>query len=123
MFRKFVFPFLLLGFLSLTACTEKNLNEPFLGYWLQETDKQPISLHIKEDGPDVVVRAGQLSFGIYETYNWPGEVKQENLLNMGNGRLQLRYEDGKLVDVDNKQSIFRQIDEAQYKSEVEQKRK
>jgi len=121
--KRLFFPFLLLGFISLSACTEKNLAEPFLGYWLQDTDKRPISLHIKEDGPDVVVRAGQLSLGTYETYNWPGEVKQENLLNMGNGRLQLRYEDGRLVNVDDDKYTFRQIDEAQYKSEIEHKRK
>jgi|SRR5699024_6738756 len=101
----------------LIGCSE-NHNEPFIGYWLQDTDKRPVSLHIKEDGSDVIVDIGQLTFGKYEILNEPGHAKQEHLLTVGEGKKQLRYENNALVDLDDDSVRFSRIDETRYREVI-----
>lgn len=104
------------GFL-ISGCSESHAT-PFLGYWLQDAERRPVSLHIKEDGQDVMVRIGQLSFGKYQFDNALGQVKQEGLLNIGNQK-QLRYVDGNLIDVDDESAVFKRINEQEYKAAIE----
>ena len=102
------------GVLSLAGCSD-NHAEPFIGYWLQDSQQRPVSLHIKEDGTDVIVTIGQLVFGRYETEHEPGHASQEHLLTISDGTKQLRYENDMLVDVEDGEVRFNRITEQQYK--------
>ncbi|CAM5208692.1 hypothetical protein OURE66S_02637 [Oligella ureolytica] len=108
------------GVLAVAGCSD-NHTEPFVGYWLQDSPQRPVSLHIKEDGADVIVTIGQLVFGRYETEHESGHVRQEHLLTIADGTKQLRYENDVLVDVEDSDVRFNRVTEQQYKAAADLK--
>ena len=111
MIKKLLFSMVMLTSLILAGCGDKV--EPFLGYWHQETENRPVTLHIKPDGAGVVVRINQLVFGTYEQFNELGRVSDQDVLSIED-RIQLRLENGQLVDVDKPTTRFNRITESQY---------
>lgn len=111
MIKKLFLSLAMLASLVLAGCSDKN--EPFIGYWHQDTDTRPITLHIKPDGDNVMVRINQLIFGNYVKHNELGRVADKDVLSIAD-RIQVRLEDGQLIDVDNSSTRFKQITEAQY---------
>lgn len=113
--RRIFFTALLSSAFFVSGCSESE-SKPFVGYWLQQTEDRPVSLHIKESGNDVQVKIGQLVFGRYETVNEQGVIKK-GTLNIGNEKI-LKLDQNSLVDIDDPNVIFRPVSESAYLKEI-----
>ena len=106
------------GFILLTGCQE-NSNAPFVGYWLEQKDELPATLHVTEDGPNLVVRARQISIisGTYRQHNFPAKARENGVMTISD-KWQLTYDKSKkiLTDSDNRYKSFKKISEGEYKN-------
>lgn len=104
--------------LTLIAGCQDNLNVPFVGYWLEQTDDRPATLHITEDGPDLVVRIRQVSIlsGNYRRDNFPAKARQDNVMTIAD-KWQFIYDKQSkmLKDSDNHYKPFKKISDDEYK--------
>jgi len=85
------------------------------GYWLQQTAKRPMSLHIQETDNDYVVKVGRLNFGDYDITTQPAKLSDTGVLTIGQ-RKQLRLDPATdiLSDVDHATIRFARITKEQY---------
>lgn len=109
---------LALGAASLTLLTGcDNKQEKLVGYWLQETDNRPISMHIKPDGKDFLVNINQLNFGRFSRDIEKGIYKGDGILTIGEKK-QIKYQEDSdsISDVDDKSIYFKRVTEEKYKA-------
>ena len=85
------------------------------GYWLQQTAKRPMSLHIQETDNDYVAKVGRLNFGDYDITAQPAKLSKTGVLTIGQ-RKQLRLDPATdiLSDVDHAAIRFARITKEQY---------
>ena len=85
------------------------------GYWLQQTAKRPMSLHIQETDNDYVVKVGRLNFGDYDITTQPAKLSDTGVLTIGQ-RKQLRLDPATdiLSDIDHATIRFARITKEQY---------
>ncbi|AYN21969.1 hypothetical protein AB6N01_09990 [Alcaligenes nematophilus] len=109
------------GALSLTLLSgcQDNLNAPFVGYWLEQKDERPATLHVTEDGPNLVVRVRQISMisGTYRQHNFPAKARENGVMTISD-KWQLTYDKSQkhLTDSDGRYKPFKKISESEYKS-------
>ncbi|QXR34697.1 hypothetical protein EGK70_012525 [Alcaligenes aquatilis] len=105
--------------LTLLAGCQDNLNAPFVGYWLEQKEDRPATLHITEDGPDLVFRVRQhdFLFGGYEKYNFPAKARENGVMTVS-GKWQFNYDKQTktLNESDKRYKSFKKISEAEYKT-------
>lgn len=101
--------------LFVASCEQATTTSNVTGYWLQQTDKRPMSLHIKPDGSDYLVNVGRLNFGNYDISAQPATLSAKDILTIDQ-RKQLRLDPGTdiLSDVDHPTIHFIRITQAQY---------
>ncbi|WP_123659871.1 MULTISPECIES: hypothetical protein [Alcaligenaceae] len=101
--------------LLLAGCEQATQAPQVTGYWLQQTDKRPMSLHIKPDGEHYIVNVGRMNFGSYDVTAQPAALKADNTLTI-NQRKQLRLDPASdtLSDVDHPSIRFSRITQAHY---------
>jgi hypothetical protein len=113
--RKLIFVSGLIAISLITGCQTKE--EKFAGYWLQNSDKRPVSMHIKPDGSDFLVNINQLNFGRFSRDIEKGVYKGTGILTIGEKK-QVRYsgDNDSLSDVDDKTITFKRVTADQYKA-------
>lgn len=101
----------------LTGC-KNNINTPFIGYWLEQKEDRPATLHITENGPDLVLRIRQIDilFGGYAKHNFPAKARENGVMTIA-GKWQLNFDESSqiLSDSDNHYKNFKKISEDEYK--------
>jgi len=113
--RKFIFISGLIAISLITGCQTKEEN--FAGYWLQNSDKRPISMYIKPDGSDFLVNINQLNFGRFSRDIEKGIYKGNGILTIGEKK-QVKYsgDNDSLSDVDDETITFKRVTADQYKA-------
>lgn len=115
--RYFIFALGAISFTLLAGCQD-NLNAPFVGYWLEQKEDRPATLHITEDGPNLVLRIRQIDifFGGYKRHNFQAKARENGVITI-EGKWQLVYDKSSkmLNDSDNHYKSFKRISEDEYK--------
>lgn len=101
----------------LSGCKE-NSNTPFVGFWLEQKNELPATLHVTEDGPNLVVRVRQISSisGTYRQHNFPAKARENGVMTISD-KWQLTYDESRktLTDSDGRYKSFKKISEGEYK--------
>ncbi|RSE63639.1 hypothetical protein EGT81_04890 [Alcaligenes faecalis] len=113
--RKLIFVSGLIAISLITGCQTKE--EKLSGYWLQNSEKRPVSMHIKPDDSDFLVNINQLNFGRFSRDIEKGVYKGNGILTIGEKK-QVRYsgDNDSLSDVDDKTITFKRVTADQYKA-------
>ena len=121
MYTRILMPIVVAGTALFMAGCEQAPPKPTLtGYWLQQIDKRPMSLHIKPDGNSYIVNVGRMNFGNYDITAQPASLKPGDVLTIDQ-RKQLRLDPATdvLSDVDYPSIRFIRITQAQYDKAVQ----
>ncbi|WP_321266873.1 hypothetical protein [Alcaligenes faecalis] len=104
-----------LGAISLTllAGCQDDLTAPFVGYWLEQKEDGPAIMHVKEDGPDLLIRIRTSGYMLF----LPAKVKQAKTMTIDNKK-QLIYDKptGTLIDPDKGFNPFKKISQIEFEN-------
>lgn len=99
--------------LTLLAGCQDNLNAPFVGYWLEQKEDGPAVMHVKEDGPDLLIRIRTAGYVLF----LPAKVKQANTITIDKKK-QLTYDKSAnaLIDPDKGFEPFKKISQIEFEN-------
>ena len=121
MYKRIFIPLLAtIAALFMAGCEQATTAPGVTGYWLQQSDKRPMSLHIKPDGNEYLVNVGRLNFGHYDISAQPAKLNSTDILTIDQ-RKQVRLDPATdiLTDVDHPTIRFIRITQAQYEKAIQ----